>query len=83
MTLHDMWAFCGSEHLSIDSPTSQFRLGYDSKLDSDFVSGINLNKYAWKQKMKYWKDNYFTIVTPSRWLSQCARESALFSHCNI
>ncbi|PMM04231.1 hypothetical protein BCT61_17170 [Vibrio breoganii] len=78
MTLHDMWAFCGSEHLAIDEEHSQFRVGYAVKNDcSDHIGGIDLNYLTWKRKKKYWKTQ-FTIVTPSSWLSQCVRESELF-----
>lgn len=83
MTLHDMWAFCGSEHLSIDSIYSNFRVGYNKINDkSDYISGINLNKLTWEKKKKYWVKP-FTIVTPSRWLSQCASDSLLFNGWNI
>jgi glycosyltransferase involved in cell wall biosynthesis len=83
MTLHDMWAFCGSEHLSIDSKNSQFRLGYQEEtIASDFISGINLNKYIWLRKKKNWVQP-FTIITPSSWLTRCARESVLFSSWDI
>lgn len=78
MTLHDMWAFCGSEHLSIDNEQSQFRVGYDEHSEfSDYISGLNLNKYTWKLKKKYWQSP-FTIVTPSSWLSRCVEQSLLF-----
>ena len=83
MTLHDMWAFSGSEHLSIDSDFSEFRLGYNKKTsDSDYISGLDLNKFTWNRKKFFWNDK-FTIVTPSRWLSQCARESDLFKDWDI
>lgn len=83
LTLHDMWAFCGSEHLSIDSNLSQFKNGYNQhSIDSDYKSGLNLNYFIWKKKNKYWKKK-FTIVTPSNWLTQCAQESILFSGWNV
>ncbi|WP_305402626.1 hypothetical protein [Photobacterium leiognathi] len=54
MTLHDMWAFCGTEHLSIDGLKSDFRVGYkELSEDSDFISGLNLNKIVWNRKLKY------------------------------
>ncbi|MCD9513347.1 glycosyltransferase [Photobacterium carnosum] len=78
MTLHDMWAFCGTEHLSIDGDLSNFKVGYDKlNNNSDYISGVYLNKYIWNMKKKYWK-NKFSIVTPSNWLSTCVKESVLF-----
>ncbi|HIF9066814.1 TPA: glycosyltransferase family 4 protein [Photobacterium damselae] len=83
MTLHDMWAFCGGEHYCSDDVNSRFRLGYSANNKIDLLSGIDLNRFIWNEKMKYWKAKNFTIVTPSRWLSQCAKESMLFKDCNI
>lgn len=83
MTLHDMWAFCGSEHLSIDNANSQFRLGYSKQTEaSDYISGLNLNRLVWELKRKHW-NKPFTLVTPSRWLSKCAKESVLFKGWEI
>ncbi|WP_369492374.1 hypothetical protein [Photobacterium angustum] len=83
MTLHDMWAFCGGEHYCSDDVNSRFRLGYSANNKVDLLSGIDLNRFIWNEKMKYWKAKNFTIVTPSQWLSQCAKESMLFKGCNI
>ena len=41
-----------------------------------------MNKYTWNIKKRLWK-NKFTIVTPSHWLSQCARDSLLFRGWDI
>ncbi|MEZ9667163.1 glycosyltransferase [Vibrio breoganii] len=78
MTLHDMWAFCGAEHLSVDDENSMFRKGYSlNDRNSDYIAGVNLNYLTWKRKQKYW-NKPFILVTPSRWLSKCASESKLF-----
>lgn len=82
MTLHDMWAFCGGEHYCEDYENSRFRLGYNSTKTTNLVKGIDLNKVVWSRKVKYWKKP-FTIVTPSEWLSLCARESVLFKGWNV
>lgn len=83
MTLHDMWAFCGTEHLSIDSEFSNFKIGYHKLNDSsDYISGVNLNSYIWNQKRKYWKRK-FAIVTPSTWLSRCVKHSLLFKDWDV
>ncbi|HIF9415872.1 TPA: glycosyltransferase [Photobacterium damselae] len=83
MTLHDMWAFCGSEHLSIDSDTSDFRNSYNYiSSDSDYVSGFNFNKWTWNRKKKHWNKK-FPIVTPSTWLSDCVKSSSLFNGWDV
>lgn len=82
MTLHDMWAFCGGEHYCNDNTSSRFRLGYEPQNKQDISPGIDLNRLIWSKKMKKWEKK-FTIVTPSTWLSQCARDSKLFSGWDI
>ncbi|HIF9190433.1 TPA: glycosyltransferase [Photobacterium damselae] len=83
MTLHDMWAFCGTEHLSLDLNFSNFKVGYDKlNTSTDYISGVNLNNYIWNKKRKHWKKK-FTIVTPSNWLSGCVRDSLLFKGWDV
>lgn len=81
LTLHDMWAFCGSEHLAKDTPDAAFRQGYGQGSE-DYVSGLKLNKYIWKLKKKYWHRR-FRIVAPSNWMATCAKESALFNGWDV
>src|SRR5660398_251756 len=38
--------------------------------------GLDIDRWTWRRKRKAWK-RPFHIVTPSRWLADCARESAL------
>ena len=75
-TLHDMWAFCGAEHYTIDS---RWREGYSSTNRPSYESGIDLNYWTWKRKKKYWK-NPIQITTPSKWLANCVKESKLMSN---
>lgn len=72
-TLHDMWAFCGAEHYTEDF---RWREGYARTNRPSYESGLDLNRWVWERKRKYWK-RPFHIVTPSHWLGQCVRESAL------
>lgn len=78
MTLHDMWGFCGGEHYVDDSSHARFREGYNQNNKILGNSGVDLDKIIWQRKMKYWTKPFY-IVTPSKWLSQCAAESKLFS----
>ena len=72
-TLHDMWAFCGSEHYTIHN---RWRKGYhyNNKPSSDF--GFDLNRWIWERKNNCWK-NPIQIITPSKWLGDCVSQSAL------
>jgi glycosyltransferase involved in cell wall biosynthesis len=75
-TLHDMWAFCGAEHYSEDN---RWRQGYHRGNRPWHESGIDLNRWTWQRKCKDWKKP-IQIITPSQWLADCVRESALMRH---
>jgi glycosyltransferase involved in cell wall biosynthesis len=72
-TLHDMWAFCGAEHYTEEF---RWREGYRRGNRPAYESGFDLNRWTWERKRKHWK-RPMQIVTPSRWLADCVRESAL------
>jgi glycosyltransferase involved in cell wall biosynthesis len=72
-TLHDMWPFGGAEHYTEDF---RWREGYMHSNRPAYESGVDLNRWVWERKRKYWK-RPFHIVPPSRWLGQCVRESAV------
>jgi glycosyltransferase involved in cell wall biosynthesis len=72
-TLHDMWAFCGAEHYTEDF---RWRDGYTRANRPSYESGFDLNRWTWQRKRKHWK-HPMHIVTPSRWLADCVRGSAL------
>ncbi len=77
-TLHDMWAFCGGEHIAPDDAGSRFRKGYLADNRPAGESGPDLNREAWEAKRRAWDEQRFHIVTPSRWMAGCVRESVLF-----
>jgi glycosyltransferase involved in cell wall biosynthesis len=72
-TLHDMWPFCGAEHVTYDS---RWINGYSSKNRPEYESGLDINKFIWSLKKIYWKKP-IQIVTPSSWIHDCARSSSL------
>ena len=72
-TLHDMWAFCGAEHYSDDG---RWREGYRPGNRPTHESGFDLNHWTWLRKRKHWR-RPISIVTPSRWLADCASNSVL------
>ena len=61
-TLHDMWAFCGAEHVSWDQ---RWQEGYTKKNRSSNEKGFDINRWTWKRKLKHWKKP-FQIVTVSK-----------------
>lgn len=72
-TLHDMWGFCGAEHYTQDD---RWREGYRRDNRPPHETGFDLNRWTWSRKIKYWRFQPH-IVTPSRWLAGCARESVV------
>lgn len=78
-TLHDMWAFCGAEHVTSYDSNARWRAGYTKHNRSKTDKGVDINKLVWERKYKKW-NQYMHIITPSTWLGNCARESKLFSN---
>ena len=77
-TLHDMWAFSGAEHYVADDGAARWRSGYNPNNRPKFENGFDLNAWTWQRKKKAWKHSQpIHIVTPSRWLTECASQSAL------
>ena len=71
-TLHDMWAFCGAEHYTDDN---RWREGYYSNRPN-YEKGFDLNRWTWLRKKNNWKKP-IQIITPSKWLASCVRDSFL------
>ena len=74
-TLHDSWPFCGVCHYFLDCTRYQSHCG-----DCPFLHSGKDNDLAYRvfeEKMRAYKDLNLHIVTPSRWLGECAKQSAL------
>ena len=75
-TLHDMWAFTGGCHYSEDCDRYTNSCGNCPILKSGKEQDIT--RQVWTRKAKSWQDLNLTLVTPSRWLAECAKSSSLF-----
>ena len=75
-TLHDMWAFTGGCHYSLECDGYTKSCGSCVQLDSQKEQ--DLSRWVWKRKVKAWQNLDLTIVTPSHWLAKVARQSSLF-----
>ena len=64
-TMHDMWPFTGGFHLS------------NHYVNND---GSWISKQILKQKIKYWGNLNLTVVSPSTWLANQAKQSKLFKN---
>lgn len=81
-TLHDMNPFSGGEHYN----ETLFNLGNDYKPMNRVVSVIEkkiINKNIKIKKKALKKIDNLTIVTPSKWLMEEAKKSALFKNRNV
>lgn len=74
-TLHDMNPFTGGCHYAGECTKYMRQCGDCPQLGSGTEDDLSL--HVWKQKLGAYKKMDITVVTPSKWLSTCARESAL------
>lgn len=80
--LPDMYAFTGGCHYSYDCNRYINQCGCCPILKSKHL--LDLSNLQWKKKNKYFnKIKNMTIVTPSQWLQEKAKESSLFKDKNI
>ena len=77
-TFHDMWALCGAEHFSDDGPDARWRTGYFAHNRLAGAKGPDLDRFTWNRKRRAWKKPV-QVVTPSRWLADCVRQSVLMN----
>ncbi|UXY15614.1 glycosyltransferase [Chitiniphilus purpureus] len=75
-TLHDMWPFCGAEHYADEDETARWRHGYHAANRTLSARGLDLDRWVWIRKQRAWRQPLH-LVSPSRWLAQQAKASAL------
>ena len=75
-TLHDTWPFCGVCHYFVDCERYKTHCGNCPMLHSGKEK--DLAYCIFEEKLRAYQDLNLHIVTPSRWLGECAKESALF-----
>jgi glycosyltransferase involved in cell wall biosynthesis len=81
-TMHDMWAFSGAEHYDdLDYP-GRYLEGYTAATRPSGYSGPDIDAWVWRRKKKAWAGKQFHLVSPSRWLADCAKQSALMGRQN-
>ncbi len=76
-TLHDMWAFTG--HCAYSYDCERWKSGCGSCPHPDAYPAIRRDstRFEWKLKKAIFGNSNLTIVTPSRWLAEQARQSLL------
>ena len=81
-TLHDSWAFSGSEHYPNDLSDRRYIDGYLKNNRNKKSTGIDIDRIIWLRKRRLWK-NKISIICPSEWLMNCAKKSSLFKDKNV
>ena len=80
-TLHDSWPFCGICHYFLDCKRYVQECGCCPFLHSEKAN--DLSHLVWQKKAEIYRDLDLHIVSPSRWLSDCAKRSSLFGRFPI
>lgn len=80
-TLHDSWAFCSVCHLPMDCKRYETHCGKCPMLGADMERDLAYEIF--EKKLAIYKDLDLHIVTPSRWLAECAKRSALLGKIPI
>ncbi|MBR5574799.1 MAG: glycosyltransferase [Paludibacteraceae bacterium] len=75
-TLHDSWPFCGVCHYFLDCQKYQTHCGDCLMLHSGKEEDLAYRIF--EEKLRAYQDLNLHIVTPSNWLGECAKQSALF-----
>lgn len=80
-TLKDSWAFTGGCHIPHDCRRYEEHCGQCPILNSN--SNWDLSRWTWRAKSHALSKMNPVIVTPSRWLAECARQSGLLHNSRI
>lgn len=75
-TLHDSWAFCGTEHLPDGLEDMRYKEGYARHNRPSSNTGLDLDRFVWRAKKKYWTQKRH-IICPSNWMAECVNQSSL------
>jgi len=78
-TLHDCWAFSGSEHYPSGPGDLRYQQGYHRQNRPPGHGGVDLDRWCWQRKHRNWR-RPIQLVCPSRWLACCGQSSALLGH---
>ena len=76
-TLHDMWGFTGGCHYSEGCDRYGDSCGRCPQLPSGREKDVS--RWVWRRKARAWRDWPVVVVSPSRWLAECARQSSLLA----
>jgi glycosyltransferase involved in cell wall biosynthesis len=79
--LSDMWPFTGGCHYSDDCVAYRDGCGRCPQLRSSCLHDLSRSLFA--SKRKWWRSGDLTVVSPSRWMAEAARNSPIFEGRDI
>ena len=82
-TLSDMWSFTGHCAHSFGDMSWKYMESGCPDLSIYPAIGINTGKWLLKRKQKIYKNANITIVTPSKWLFNLAKQSPVFNNKDL
>jgi len=80
-TMHDMWPFTGGCHYDDDCGRYRQQCSLCPAIGSD--NDRDLARSVFRRKLQHWRNLDLTLVSPSKWLAGCAKESALFGERRV
>ncbi len=80
-TMRDMWAFTGGCHYTGDCVNYMTKCGACPALKSQKEN--DLSRKFWQRKFNSWHSLDFTVVTISRWLAECVKESSILGQKRV
>ena len=80
-TLHDSWPFCGICHYFYECQEYKNHCGCCPFLHSSKSNDLSFK--VWEKKKTIYRDLDLHIVSPSRWLGECAKHSSLLGRFPI
>ena len=80
-TLMDMWPFTGG--CSYTQECDRYHQGCGACPQLGSVNNYDLSRRIWQRKSRSWENINLTIISPSQWLANCAKSSALFRELRV
>lgn len=76
-TFHDSWPFTGGCHVPYPCLGFMDKCGKCPQLSSE--SSKDYSNKILRTKIKKWKSTKINIITPSKWMTECVKNSSLYS----
>jgi glycosyltransferase involved in cell wall biosynthesis len=82
-TLHDMWSFTGNSAYTLGNNLWKYMNTFSDENKLYPQIGLNTGKYLLRRKRKIYRQSDITIISPSNWLYQMAKETPAFENKTI